>query len=923
MRILFKIFSVLILGTSIGGAVAAATTSSIVVTPGNPEIVTGQSQQFQATVTGLPKTSVTWLVNGVIGGANYIGTISTTGLYKSALGKTSVEAATITAVGSDGKTRGSTIVKVGPLGPAIKSVSPNPIAPGAYTLTLTGTGFQSGAIVRNGSANLATKYVSATQLIVTGTQTTTQSAVLQVQNPTTAWGPSFTVPFKAAGTAVKISPTAIYVHLGDTQSFSAPGATAWTTTAGTVSTTGVYTAPTVMPKSSSVNVTATGSGGSATAVITLVSGAKATITPAVASLALGAKQQFTSTGSKTWSALYGTISTAGLYTAPSTAPKGGADLISVDGLNGAASATVVIASAKVAITSFGSNGQIPLGFFSTSIAGTGFASGAVAHLCGQNLATTYSSGQLAVSGFCGQGGPSTLTVTSAGVTTAPFAIQIGVVNPKVSPAAARRFLEQAAWGPSPESAVDVQTLGFEAWINQQLAMPQKSTYADITNLWDGMPQRLMTNAVNQPDQLRQRAAFALSQIFVTSLLEIFGNTNMIAYQDMLLADSLSNYRQIMYDVTVSPAMGQYLNMVSNAKADPSTGSVANENFAREIMQLFTLGTTMLNQDGSVKMDSQGIPIPTYTQFQVTEFARVYTGWTYAPPAGKPVKWPGNLGTNTPMVPYPAEHDSGSKQLLNGYVSPAGISPQQDLNNALDNIFNHPNTGPFVSKQLIQHLVKSNPSPAYISRVAAAFNNNGNGVRGDMKAVLTALLLDPEARANDEGGNDQASDGHLQEPALYVAGSIRALDGHMDDSNHYAGFLKQIGQDIYSAPSVFNYYAPSYQVPGTAIEGGEFQIDSPDIAVGRLNVIMQPLGGSSPITGSGPGTTVNFTQFLPLATNPTQLVAALDLTLTHGVMPAEMKQTIISAVTGETGGNLRRVEKGVFLILSSGYYQVWH
>ena len=578
---------------------------------------------------------------------------------------------------------------------------------------------------------------------------------------------------------------------------------------------------------------------------------------------------------------------------------------------------------KPAVTSFGSSGQIPLGFFSTSIAGSNLTSGSIAHLCGQNLSTTYSSGRLTVSGFCGQGGPSSLTVTSAGGTSSAFAIHVGVVNPKVSPAAARRFLEQAAFGPSPESAAHVQSIGFEAWINEQLAMPQKSTYSDIKLMWDGMPERLVTNAVNQPDQLRQRTAFALSQIFVTSLLEIFGNTNMIVYQDMLLSDALSNYRKIMYDVTVSAAMGQYLNMVNNAKADPSTGSVANENFAREMMQLFTLGTTLLNQDGSVKTDGEGIPLPTYTQFQVTEFARVYTGWTYAPPPGKATKWPGNLGTSVPMVPYPAEHDSGSKQLLNGYVSPAGISPQQDLNNALDNIFKHSNIGPFVSKQLIQHLVKSNPSPAYISRVAAAFENNGSGVRGDMKAVLTAILLDPEARANDEGGNDQPTDGHLQEPALFVAGSIRALDGHMDDRNHYAGFLKQIGQNIFSAPSVFNYYAPSYQVPGTSLEGGEFQIDSPDIAVSRMNVIMQPLGGSSPITGSGPGTTVDLSPFVPLASNPAQLVAALDLALTHGVMPSEMKQTIITAVAGEKGGNLRRVEKGLFLILSSGYYQVWH
>jgi uncharacterized protein (DUF1800 family) len=215
-------------------------------------------------------------------------------------------------------------------------------------------------------------------------------------------------------------------------------------------------------------------------------------------------------------------------------------------------------------------------------------------------------------------------------------------------------------------------------------------------------------------------------------------------------------------------MGQYLDMANNAKANPATGAVANENYARELMQLFTIGTQMLNQDGSVQLDSFGVPIPTYSQFTITEFARVYTGWTYAPAAGQPVEWGAYITSNGPMVPYAPEHDPGSKQLLNGYVSPAGITPLQDLNNALDNVFNHPNAGPFIGKQLIQHLVKSNPSPAYIGRVAAAFNNNGQGVRGDMAAVITAVLLDPEARANDAGGSDQSTDGHLQEPGLFIA-----------------------------------------------------------------------------------------------------------------------------------------------------------
>jgi len=322
-------------------------------------------------------------------------------------------------------------------------------------------------------------------------------------------------------------------------------------------------------------------------------------------------------------------------------------------------------------------------------------------------------------------------------------VQIGVRNPQVSPAAARRFLEQAAFGPTPTDATTVQTIGYQAWLSNQFNMAQVSNYNSITGDQGGMPQQFLANAVTNPDQLRQRVAFALSQIFVTSLEKLIWNGNMVSYQNMLLADGFSNYRQIMADVTLSPAMGQYLDMGNNAKADTTTGAVANENFAREMMQLFTIGTVMLNQEGSVLLDSTGVPIPTYTQFQITEFARVYTGWTYAPPAGQPVEW-GAYYSGDNMVPYAAEHDAGSKQLLDGHVAPAGLTPQEDLEEALDNIFNHPNVGSFVARQLIQHLVKSNPSPAYISRVAAAFNNNGSAVRGDMKATITAVLLDPEA-----------------------------------------------------------------------------------------------------------------------------------------------------------------------------------
>jgi uncharacterized protein (DUF1800 family) len=371
-------------------------------------------------------------------------------------------------------------------------------------------------------------------------------------------------------------------------------------------------------------------------------------------------------------------------------------------------------------------------------------------------------------------------------------------------------------------------------------------------------------------------------------------------------------------------MGQYLNMANNAQADPATGTVANENYAREVMQLFTIGTTMLNADGTPQLDSTGQFVPTYNQSVVSETARVFTGWTYAPTPGQQPYWGEYINPAGPMVAFPSEHDMGSKNLLNGYVAPAGLTPQQDLDGALDNIFNHPNVGPFVSKLLIQHLVKSNPSPAYVSRVAAIFANNGNNVRGDMQAVITAILLDPEARANDNGGDDQPTDGHLQEPMLYIAGLVRAFGGTMSNQNYFSWDLVNMSQDLYNAPSVFNYYSPTFTPPGSTELGPEFQIYTPDSAVYRGNMSANLFDTwSSPILNYGPGTNIDVTPYLALASNPTTLVAALDLTLTHGTMPAAMKQDIITAVNNDTNGNLSRVMTGSWLILSSGYYNVWH
>jgi len=858
---------------------ARAAAPSVSISPGYTSVGVNGTVQYSATVTGLSNTAVTWEVCDVKGGSASNGTISGTGLYK-APATIPANGVTITALASDNTTSATVYVNVAPPGPSITAISPKPVAVGQYTVTLSGGGFASGARVRAADVVLSTTYVSATTLKANGYQGTAGSVAFAVQNPGSLWGAPYSVQFTSAASSSSSSSG------GDSSS-------------------------------SSSSSSGGGSSGSSSG------GTKQSISPASVSLALGATQQFSSPGATGWSASAGTVSSSGLYTAPATLPASQTVIVSATGPGGTAKATVTLIPPTPVISGVAAN-PIPLGSFSTTVSGSGFTAQSVARLNGSALSTTYSNGTLSVSGFASKSGSGSLTVSNFSATSQPYTVQVGPASAKASAAAARRLLQQAAFGPTPADASNVQSIGIAPWIASQLAMAPVSSYSGITSSQGGMPAHFLTMAVSNQDQLRQRVAFALGQIFVTSLDKLIWNDNMVLYQDMLLNDAFTNYRQIMEDVTLSPAMGQYLDMANNAKANPAQNSQANENYARELMQLFTIGTARLDAQGNVQKDGNGLPLPTYTQADVANFAKVFTGWTYAPKPGQAVSWGAYMTSYGPMVPYDPEHDTSAKTLLGGAADAAGKTAQQDLDFALDNIFNQPNVGPFVARLLIQHLVKSNPSAAYVGRVAAAFNGGGGAPRGDMKATITAILLDPDARANDEGGADQAGDGHLQEPALFVAGMVRAFGGQMNDQNYYPYELGNIGQDLFDAPSVFNYYSPGYRVPGGLL-GPEFQIDTPNNAMLRANMVSELMFAAyqKPVQTLGPGTTVDLTPFVPLASNPAALADALDLTLTRGVMPAAMKQTLVGAISNDSAGNVHRVQTGAYLVLMSSYYNVWH
>ena len=490
--------------------------------------------------------------------------------------------------------------------------------------------------------------------------------------------------------------------------------------------------------------------------------------------------------------------------------------------------------------------------------------------------------------------------------------------------AADRFLEQTTFGPTSALISQVQQTGFQNFLASQFAMAP-TIYADPapteTNI-SPLQQRYLVQLLTAPDQLRQRVAFALGQIFVISGTKDTLPTEFTPYLNLLETDAFTNYRQIMQDVTLSPAMGYYLDMVNNDKPSVTLGTHADENYARELMQLFTVGLSMLNEDGSVQLDGSGNPIPTYTQATVSAFALVYTGWTYPTQAGatlqkhNPAYWVG------PMEALDSNHDMTAKSPLlqypgvaNGGALPAGQTSAQDLQGALDNIFNHPNVPPFVSKQLIQHLVTSNPSPAYVQRVADVFKNNGSGVRGDMKAVITAILLDPEARQGDDPTVTTANFGHLQEPILYLTALLRAFNATTDGAN-LAGQASNMGQNPLSPGSVFNFFAPSYVIPGTTSLGPEFQILTTATALNRANFVNTFVFGSL-----GATTTVDFSSYA--SQTPSAMLASLNTLLMHGTMPAAMQTDILSAM-GPVGSTptLTQVKTAIYLIATSSQYQVY-
>nr|WP_326531764.1 DUF1800 domain-containing protein [Rhodoferax sp.] len=577
----------------------------------------------------------------------------------------------------------------------------------------------------------------------------------------------------------------------------------------------------------------------------------------------------------------------------------------------------------------------------------------------------------ALQSACGGGGGGTTgasggTGSGTGTSTGPVAISYTTPS---SDEDAARFLLQAQFSASEADIAAVRSKGYSAWLQERFAAPASTTgfdwlnargYASIntTNFFDASypgDYMIWNQLMMSSDAVRKRMALALSEFFVVSLtgLDFSWRSHAIAaWWDMLVSNTFGNYRKLLEDVTLNPAMGYYLNTKGNRKENTATGRVPDENYAREVMQLFSLGLYQLNLDGTEKRDASGNKLESYTQTDITNLARVFTGWdfdqtqnvnTIEPVSKRTV--PNTVYTRIPMRLTASNHSTLAATFL-GTTVPADTDGVAALKMALDTLFNHPNVGPFFGKQMIQRLVTSNPSPSYVARVASTFNNNGAGVRGDLQAVFSAVLLDDEARGT--AGLTHTGFGKLREPILRMVQwgrtfGITSARGSwkIGDTSNPA---TQLGQSPLRSPSVFNFFRPGYVPPSTALSATltpapEFQLVNESSVGGYLNgmqnlirngifVNAPDLPQSASNATNGYDITATYTAELALVLDAAALVKRLNLLLCAGQMSAANQSLIVTALnataltaTSTDSAKLNRVAAAVLLVMASSEYLI--
>ncbi len=500
----------------------------------------------------------------------------------------------------------------------------------------------------------------------------------------------------------------------------------------------------------------------------------------------------------------------------------------------------------------------------------------------------------------------------------------------ISAAQASRFLQQATFGATRADITQVQSLGFDGWITDQMVRPRTSHWdwlvsngfavsANVNNT-NGFDNTVWRQIISEPGQLRQRVGMALSEMLVVSINGLnvsWRQFTAAAWLDTLLDNAFGNFRTLLERITFNPGMASFLTFLNNRRANPATGSMPDENYARELMQLFTIGLNRLNMDGTLQL-SGGQPIDTYTPQDVSQLARVFTGLSLdSNDNSTPDRY------RRPLIVNASNHESGASTFL-GATVPAGTDGVAAVGIALDTIFAHPNVPPFVSRQLIQRLVTSNPSAAYVGRVAAIFANNGAGVRGDLRAVVRAILLDPEARADTANGS---ASGKLREPVVRLANWARAFgatsSGGLWPIGDTSSSTNRLAQSFGRAPSVFNFFRPGYTPPNTAIANAsrvapEFQITNEPSVVAYVNYMQGVIQN-----GIGNDVRADYAPLIALAADSGALVDEVNLLLAAGQLSAATVAAIRAAVDSisatATNGPTNRVYTAILLTMASPEY----
>jgi uncharacterized protein (DUF1800 family) len=887
----------------------------------------GNNLRVTQTMQLKTEAPVIWSVNGIPGGNSEIGTVSSTGVYTApAIVPLPKNQVTIGSSSEIYPSKGSYNVNVLNPIPIVTTVTPGAFSEGMAQIAVNGSAFVYGAqILWNGVA-VPTTFISGNQLMAVITENTPGTYPVTVVNPDPGSASSQKVNalVQPGQVVIKLQPSETSVRVNNT-----------------------------------INITPTVTGSQDTALTWTVNG-----------IAGGNAQ-------------IGTISPQGAYTAPAVVPNPNIVVVQATSVDNPSSVMIVNVQVlnPVPILLSATPNSVNIGSTAVVLTGASFINGVTVLANGIPIPTQFNSGaQLTATVDPTVAGPFDLQVLNpdpGGAVSADVVEQVpgNPPTPLVEPTDASRFLMQATFGGSEADINNLSNIGYPAWFAQQFAIPNTlhEPYAEREIMLNTQPACAATDATcnqklflqtfgdeyyEQPfwmtaltgkDALRKRVQFALSELFVISGQDaVLGQMprGMTSYYDMLGNDAFGNFRQLLEDVTLSPEMGIFLSTMANegnSKVEP------DENYAREVMQLFTIGLWKLNPDGTQQLDG-GNPIPTYTLNDVVGIAKVFTGFSWNMGGntsdqawsgyGSSYAGPGFGQDLLPMTAYPTHHSAAEKDFL-GVTIPAGSTdPAADLKIALDTLFNHPNTPPFICKQLIERLVTSNPSPAYVQRVAAVFQDDGQGVRGDMQAVITAILMDDEARNTTSPTFLSPNYGRVQEPMVRFTHLARAFVaesrsgafdiGGTDDPAYGLGEMAQ------RSPTVFNWFAPGYVPAGTSIE--QAGLVAPEMEITDVTTVMGYLNTMQAAVSSGYGNNGDLYMTLAtetgLANNPQQLLDRVNLLLLGGQMSSTLSTQILAAINAipvPAGGDptdinnalLARAQTAVFLTVASPEYVAQH